>query len=278
MTTPTVTLYQKNPLAIHLTQVDHGVRNINMPFFDADFRIYKGVTSNIDFVIRNNDRKPINLIGKSLSVTVIDHDTDTVKIEKPFVIIDEIKGKARLDFLPSEVVDWDVGFYNYAVLIENEDGTQNLLFTDQNDSAQGWFELAKNVLPQLNGPEDLGGIETWTPFHDGLLPAGTTRFRSSAIPGDAAHNANDGLHSIAIYLDNFTGRVWVQGSIEELVPNLEIDWFEIHLTPNQFELNFVGESGIQAFNFTANVTWIRILTEPDAILNQGTITKVLIKI
>jgi len=277
MPTPTVKLYP-NEHVIHLVQTDHGVRNINMSYGENDFRVNKGVTTAQEFVVRDNDRKPIDVTGKNLTIIVMDHDNKNLMIEKPLTVLNAVRGKVKVDFLPSEVVSWDHGYYNYSVMIENEDGTKNLLFVDQNSNATGWFELAEDALPLNVFADDTGPLESWTPHQDGGYPNARTRFRSTAIAGDAHHNFNDGLHTVAFYLDNYTGKVWIQGTLEQNPPTVEEDWFDINITPNQFELNYTDFTGLDPFNFRANVTWVRILTEPDDNLNQGTINKVLVKV
>jgi len=277
MPTPTVKLYP-NEHIIHLIQTDHGVRYINMPYGEDDFRVHKNATTPVQFVVRDNDRKPIDLTDKALSITIMDHDNRNMMMEKPLEVLDAVKGKVKVDLLPPEVADWDPGYYNYSVLIENIDGTKNLLFVDQRSNATGWFELEADALPQMKEAINVGAMDTWTPHLDGEYPDGTTQWKSSAIPGDAKHNFNDGLHTIAVYLKDYTGKLWIQGSLEESVPSLEADWFDIHLTTNQFELLFTEETSIEPFNFRTNVNWIRVLTEPDEEWNRGTIEKVLIKI
>lgn len=269
-----INLFQ-HPRVIHLTQIDNGIRNNNLSFTDQDFKVYKGADFSIDFVVRNNDRKPINLVGKDLTITILDHVAGTTMMQKSITILDEHAGKARLSLTPADVQDWDIGYYDYSILIENEDGTKNLLFTDQDQNARGWFELRQGVLPGFV-PSVVVTEDEFAPFHHGEMPGGVTRYASPNFPGDAQLGFADGLHTVAIYLTSFTGTLWVQGSLEDQAPDSDADWFEINITPNQFNVAYADETGIDVFNFIANVTWVRFVYEPD-VLNSGTVDQIYLK-
>jgi len=76
-------------------------------------------------------------------------------------------------------------------------------------------------------------------------------------------NNND--HTIAIYLQNFKGRVWIEASLAD--DPTDIDWFPIHLNGGvpyvEYPLiktkptDVTGDTGVDAFNFSANIVWIR---------------------
>lgn len=277
---PKVKLYKPKSwyTRIHLVLTNTGVENINMSFGDADWITYKGSTNDIEFEIKDNDRKPVNVEGMNPYITIIDHDTRKVVLEKPLDVLDPVKGKLKFRMYPFETVDLYVGYYNYSIQLEYDDGTKHLLYTDLNYSASGWFELKDNALPNHKPAEELEGMDKWTPTHQGVYPGGFTKWTSSSVKGDAAHGFKDGLHTVALYLQNYTGKLKMEGSLEINPPTDEQDWFDINLSPNTIELNFMNYSGIEPFNFTANVSWLRFIAYPDEELNKGTITKVLVKI
>lgn len=246
-----------------------------MPFNDSDFRAYKGAQTDIDFIVRNNDRKAVTLAGKNVYVIIQENETRRQMLKKPLKFLDETKGRLQLSLTPAEVNDWEEGFYEYVILQENKDGSQNILFTSQDQDARGWFELKGGALPPISQSADLDP-KNFTPIHVGQYPGGTTRWQSDMLPGDAQLNFKDGLNTFAIYLNHFTGKVWVEGSLENCPPTSDADWFLIHLTPNTFELCFYDACGIEAYNFEANVSWVRFLFEEDE-FNTGSITRILYK-
>jgi hypothetical protein len=84
-----------------------------------------------------------------------------------------------------------------------------------------------------------------------------------------------GIHTICWYLDNFTGRVYVEGSLATNPgPN---DWFPIWLESAnpyvQYPLNpnaptgISGDNGIGSYTFQANLVWLRIRIDRCYIIN-----------
>ena len=270
----------KFPLVIDLTLVDHGIRNNNMPFRDSDFKIYRGTFNPIEFIVRDNDRQPINLTGKTLTLTVINFFTDVVAMQKDIAVIDQTKGRVRAVFCPQEISEWDNGFYKYSILINFEDGTHNLLFVDQDQNANGFFEMADGVLPDLVEsieilPDDFMEVNIAPPTTD------PTRFITSGFEGDAVLGEDDGLHTAVVYLTGYAGKFFIQGSLEELPSPNDNDWFDIHLTMTTPYFEFGNTptpddtfTGLEAFTFTGRIRWVRFKHVPDDD-NTGTLDKIL---
>lgn len=84
------------------------------------------------------------------------------------------------------------------------------------------------------------------------------------IKADGWYGYTDGLHTIAIYLANFTGRVWFEASIA--MEPMEEDWFPIRINQDAF-LNFpkdpenptgqTGDTGTVGMNIVGNYIWLR---------------------
>lgn len=95
------------------------------------------------------------------------------------------------------------------------------------------------------------------------------------IRADGWYGYTDGLHTVAIYLFNFTGRLWFEASIAD--NPLEEDWFPV-LINNQASMNFprdpwyptgtTGDTGTIGMNIIGSYTWLRVrmdrlVTDPD---------------
>lgn len=104
-------------------------------------------------------------------------------------------------------------------------------------------------------------------------------YTSEEVQADGWYGFSDGLHTVSIFTNNFTGRVRIQASLA-LVPQ-EGDWFDIWLTPTtpyaEFPLQahtsndpiilptppITGDTLNVALNFRANVLWVRAKMERD---------------
>ena len=278
---PAIKIY-KIPVVVDLTLLDQGVRNNNMPFRDSDFTVYKGSHNPIEFIVRNNDRRPVDLTNKDLTITIINFYTGEVQAQFSVEIVDALKGRIRFTFGPIETSDWDVGTYKYTILITNEDTTANLLAVTQDNQAAGFFEFVDGVLPQLNDSLRVLG-SSFTPVNVIPPTLEPTMYISGACPADAFLCNDDGLHTAAVYVTNYAGKFWIEGTLENDPTSLDADWFIVYLS-SFFPYHEFGNtplpddtfSGIEAFNFTGSIRFVRFRHQPDAD-NIGTFDQVLFR-
>jgi hypothetical protein len=90
-------------------------------------------------------------------------------------------------------------------------------------------------------------------------------FTGEAVRGDAYFGYKDGLHTVAIYLENFTGRVYIEATLAN-EPG-DNDWFPINLTGNTDYIEYplipnmptglTGDTGVDAYSFQGNLMFLR---------------------
>lgn len=100
-----------------------------------------------------------------------------------------------------------------------------------------------------------------------------------AIRADAYYGRTDGIHTVQVVVNNFTGSFGIQGTLA--TEPTEADWFDINLNANwnvssaspyiTYPVNPLaptgqdGDSGTRAFTFVGNFVFLR------AILDRSTI-------
>lgn len=90
-----------------------------------------------------------------------------------------------------------------------------------------------------------------------LLPYNSTDLN---ITGDKKRAAGyygyaSGMHTVSMSLNNFTGRIYIQGS---LIDNpTENDWFNIQLNNNSY-IQYNNQTLTDSYTFLVNMTWIRV--------------------
>ena len=102
-----------------------------------------------------------------------------------------------------------------------------------------------------------------------LLPT-TSTYEDIDIVGDAVkaggwYGIPDGIHTIAIYVQNFTGRVFIEGtlSVDGTGPWFPIDpgtgnsYVEFPRIPNAASSIRGGDNGVFGFTTTVNAVWLR---------------------
>ena len=276
----TVYLYKYKEY-VQLSQADKNVPNINLPMITYNTKVYKGVNNTIDFIIRNNDRKAIRIVGYTLvaqirpinSVTNAKSPPD-ILLEKELVIVDEIKGKAKLVLTPGEIEDWPQGSYRYTIKTINQENETELLYTDINKETWNSFELQEGLASSLVGPVVIEGKKfTETPVSWDV----DTKWVTGAIPGDSQEQRPSGTHTVVVYTNKWKGRFWIEGSLTNEPPS-PTDWFRIPLGNGTDYFEFVDDTKTSPtlFNFTMNLYWVRFVYLPAA-QNKGKFTKILYK-
>ena len=254
---PTVFLYKFKEY-VQLLQFDANPQLVNWPMTIYDTKLYKGVTNTIDFVIRNNERRPINLVGLTMQATIQDQLTGEVVLTKTVDVTVAIQGKARLTLDPGEVEDLNSGYYNYSIQNTDVNGISQLFYTDINQNGIGSFELFDGVLrTMLPATEIVAAQFTQTPIgnNDDVM------FVTGSYPGDAQTQRANGMHTVAVYQTRFLGKFFIQASLSNNNP-MPSEWFFIPLQPGSdpmytFDYNNNQGPGPTLFNFDLNAYWVR---------------------
>jgi hypothetical protein len=87
----------------------------------------------------------------------------------------------------------------------------------------------------------------------------------NAVPGDSYWGYTDGLHTIAIYARDFTGRIKIQGTLATH-PH-DDDWFDVliggfGMGGNPYK-DYVKFTGVEGWTFTANLVFLRATIDRD---------------
>ena len=100
--------------------------------------------------------------------------------------------------------------------------------------------------------------------------SGSTTLTSEKVKGDAYFGQSDGLHTVVVNLNGFTGTVKIQGSLET-TPG-DNDWFDIELGTDDFVVDTSGlvtkqaaeslvynvvETSMKSYNAVGNFVWLR---------------------
>jgi hypothetical protein len=155
----------------------------------------------------------------------------------------------------------------------NQDGRNELLYTDINKDTWGSFELIEGLASSLNPPVIIESSK-FTPTPSGNYG---TRWYTGALAGDAQAQRASGTHTIAVYTTNWSGRIWVEGSLTNDAP-LPSEWFSIPLSDTTAWFDFTEHNnvGVKLINFTMNLYWLRVSYQPFN-HNKGSFERILYK-
>jgi hypothetical protein len=196
-------------------------------------KVNRGVDNVILFEFVNQDQKPVNISGSTITYRMMSTDGDEQLIAKDLETLSAAYGRAKVT-LTSEELD----------LIEEQTATWSLerasgnlyeaVFTDAYSSGRGQVEIVDSVYPnfveskllEIPKPDDYG-IKT---------ESGDRRYTSMA------YTANNTLTTFQFDFDNFSGNVKAQGSDTQIGPV----WYDIGSQTvyiNQTKRAFVNVEG-----------------------------------
>lgn len=269
-----VYLYSYN-LPVQLSETNHGAPNYSRPMYNYNIKVYKNNHNTIDFVVRNNDRKPVKLIDCVFNVVIQNVQTGQTVLEKTASITDEIKGQAQLRLLPDDTHNWQLGNYRFSASLVRPGAGGQFLYVDIANNVAGMFELLPSIGKELV-PSVSVLFDEFTPFMRDR-DVDSTAYQTGALRARTPTGAASSFYSIAVYAQQWSGMFQVQASLQNLAPN-DDSWFTVDLLPNQPVIHFdPGMPDIVPFNFQLNAQWLRFLAQPN-LDNQGKFVKVLYKI
>ena len=217
-----VELYYDNRFC-NITLSEISAPNWNLPMNENRFKIYKNSNTVVQFILRNNDRKPLNLSGKCLHITINDEYNTKQLMHKCLEVVDEKQGQVKLVTRPHEVHEWPVGNLNFNVSIDEGDGNR-LLYLDQMETARGFLQVCEG--PYV-GPKPSQHVTNFTPLMIDDIP---TKYRiwSDVMAGSAKTDNFDGIQTLSIKLCNYTGNITIYLSLEKSLPLVTDQvWFPI---------------------------------------------------
>jgi hypothetical protein len=248
--------------------------NINGPMIQYNTKVYKGATNTIDFVVRNNDRKPINLSAYQIDALIQRVETVTTTpgngnsplaellLIQPVQTLQDTAGTCRLTLTDLEIGHWLAGFYRYTIRLTDVTGRQEFLYTDLNRSTYGTFELVEgmstSLVPAINIPAYQFTPETVDDLTNQYI------FASGAVQGDAQAERSNGMHTVVAYTgNNYAGKFWIQVSLTLNAPS-SLDWSNIPIGNGTDYFQYsppYNSPTIKVFNFSGNYYWVRFVFE-----------------
>ncbi len=247
-------------------------RTQNMPFNTTRKTIYKGVDSTLGFDIKNQDRKPINLLGKDVMVNIMQVRTGELIVQRRAIQTNPENGYCEFTVFSSDTIDLDPGLYQLSAVIYDADGKANSLYADNNRRATMEIEILDGAYPKY-----VSSVEcTFTQLGNSWV--------SQPIASNLQKNDTSTLHTIQIRVSDFKGKVSALVSLEY---DADGNYFPVKFVNDAKEIKFIPpyvystrpddrwpDSTIEGWNFIADARWVKIVYTPDPD-NTGTVDKVI---
>lgn len=218
-----INLYKKDAIDMNLLIGSYQHEKFNMPFYNTNITLWKGVDNTIEFSIRNHDRKAEKIPeGSKLVFTAINNDLQQI-IQKDLDTVNANTGRYSVTITKYELNDYDNGIFTGHVSVVDEDGNEDLLYSGVDWLPNFDVEIKPNKLELIEKSQTLDeesfNMEVITDKETGKT---YEVFTSSFIPSDITE-----YHAFMIKLKDFIGTIKIQGACTETCQHTPADWFDI---------------------------------------------------
>lgn len=257
--TATISVY-KLPQVVNLTLAPTaGAILMNYSATRSDYRVVKGITTEIHFFIKNIDREPVGLEdGETLEIVITDLKRTRTVIAKTLVLVDAVRSIWKLTLTKDEVADWPIAHLSYSLVLNRPDDTV-MLYLDRGYQGYSELEVQAGPFPEPRQPDEF--IPAEFVERDGHRYSGAIRASVDLTFPQTAFTT-------AFYSSEFRGRVVIQATLDEQPDAEDEMWFE----DSAMEIA-EDNSGVIAMTAIGAYTWLRFVIRTDA----GEITKVLLQ-
>ena len=241
----TVSRYLLSQLVIAYVSGYHG-RNTKV--YDRRLTLHRGVSNPISFTFKNEDQKAQDITSKTYEFNVIDTESKISVLTKTLTILDDgstvsTKGDASCTITEGDLLELNAKFYNFSVKEVKSDGSREVTYANTGYAAAGTIELLDGAYPEFTASTSVSAFTL----------SGDT-FTSSAIDGKPGINNNQALHTIAIYPNNFSGTLKVEGTMVSTSPT-DNDYFTITTS------TLSSASSVSSLNFTGVFQNVRFVAD-----------------
>lgn len=207
---------------------------------DPTIRLFRNTDQRLDILIKDIDRRPVLLDTTEQVRLRVFNRLNQVVLDVPAIEENYEKGHFQIKLTRAQTGALALGDHRWCMIAVNTDTDDvRLLHTDQ------WYG-ASAPLKVIEGPEPR------LPAATQIDPQGLTGGKTSALPGAAQTINLSGVHSVALGLDEFTGSVYVDATLDIAIPESDDEWTEISVTA------YENVTGTRHISFTGNYTWVRL--------------------
>lgn len=273
--------------------------NFNMPYHNEKITIYRGANNNLSFTIHNADGKYTKIKDNEyLTFMIFDARNNAILFntvldkEQPTWLSES--GQARPSsgnnvkvyygcMVPAGVIqDTSPGSkYRWSITKVTMDGSliepTQYLYTGLDYQASGEMLISDKAAPVFVPSVEVSKDKnaSWKPIKDQYREPISSGIKgeyqtmtTSPLPAQMQYGLVDGLSTIALYTDNFIGRIQLQGCLDNNVPDdtENYKWFIIKLDGCEYLENSTDENGfivpmngILSYNFCGNYMWLRVV-------------------
>lgn len=230
--------------------LDATVRGVNQVMYQRELKIQKGIKNKVRIQFKNSDQKKIQIYNTQTFVfSLFDTINQRLLIEKELEVIDistATRGLALLTLNESDTLDLDRTSYQYSIKVQDSDGTYSPAYSNTYYGMAGTLHLNQEIYPVL---QDSVTISNFTKtYNDNIFKY---EHKSGHVYANPAFNGNSALHTVALYMTNYKGIVYVEATMDNS-PGVNSNYSTVATR------TYNGASAVDYVNFNGVFSYIRI--------------------
>jgi hypothetical protein len=211
--------------------------------------LHKGVDNQLQFQVLDQNQKPVNITGKSITCRILNKEGSKVLLQKALTLTLPATGIAVLNLNAADIEDIPAqqGYYTLEIPVNSFNYP---VFVDQNAGGRGDLYIVNSILPAFIPSQDVS-IPTGQPFPN-LNPNSNTTTSANVFYSSVINTEDNPILTIQAKYEEFTGNVTIEGSTQ-----VDSDWYPIDYdayanTSNTYGYTVKGFHPYVRMVFTAN--------------------------
>ena len=234
--------------------LDANIRGVNQVMYQRDLTIQKGIKNQIRIQFKNSDQKRISIsTDQTFVFSMFDAINQRLMVEKVLDVLEETtstKGIAVLTLTESDTLDLDKSSYTYSVKVKDSDGSYAPAYANTYYGMNGTMHLSNDVFPVLRDSNEIISFNATFNATTGLY-----EHKSGNIYAFPEYNGNTALHTMALYMSAYKGKVLIQGTLDN-TPQGDSDYYTLAT------FLYDGFTGVDYKNFNGVFTYVRVVYIP----------------
>jgi hypothetical protein len=240
-----------------ILDLDDATLGVNRVMYQRDLKIQKGIKNQVRIQFKNSDQKRISISNTQTYIfSMFDATDQRFFMEKRLGVLDDgvttsTRGLALLSLNESDTLALTKSNYQFIIRYQDpSDGTYLPTYANTYYEMVGNLTVADAVNPTLQPSQE---ITSFLQSFNGKI--NLYEHKSGNVYAYPEYKSNVALHTMALYMTNFIGKVYIQATMDN--------------TPSSFgryatiqTLSYDGFSGIDYVNFNGVFSYVRIVYIP----------------